>query len=903
MEDALSRSDRTKEETRSQLDGLIDRLAQHGDQALVQIWTATEPEQHSYRSIDKQVQALARGLRQRTEPGEAVVLIGAERPEWLIAALAILRAGAVVTPLDVQLADDMLGRVLQDSGARWVFTTAAHQQRVHTAAPHAQVVLLDGAQDHVPGWRALADGDAELPQNDSDDPAALFYTSGSTGPPKGVPLTHRNLEFQLDMLSAAGVVHDGDRVLLPLPLHHVYPFVVGMLASIWLGLTLVIPHALTGPQLIRAVREGWVSVIIGVPRLYAALFEGIAARGARTGRFGNAIFQFMFRLSRVVRRRVGLRLGKYLLYPLHRQVGTQLRVLASGGAALDPELAWNLEALGWQVAVGYGLTETAPLLTIDPPGRARPDTVGRSVPEVELRIDRQGAPAQGEGGDEGEIQVRGPNVFSGYRNQHEKTREAFTEDGWFRTGDLGWLDEDGYLHVTGRVSTLIVTEGGENIQPDDLETLYASHESIKEIGILQHEGRLVALIVPARDITEDAERQMREAIGAIARKLPSYQRLGDFTLTRKPLPRTRLGKIERHKLPQRYERARGPGGEPRQVAPLDMQEMSADDRNLLEEPAARGAWQWLAERYPRQGLTPDTHLQLELGVDSLAWLNLTIEIGQRTGVELEDAAIGRIETVRDLLRELVNAAGQAEQIADPFEDPERVLDAAHRRWLRPRGSLLRVAANGLYVINWMLLHGLFRLRVHECEQVPEQGPLVLICNHASYLDPFAIAAALPLARLQTLYWGGWTGAAFTNPLKRFGSRAAQVIPIDPQRAARTSLALGAAVLVRECGLIWFPEGQRSQSGKLRPFRPGIGLLLEHFPVPVIPVSVRGAHEAMPPGRRVPRLRRLTVRFGEVLDPRQLAEQGQGDNAAARIVDALERHVRELHEQPLPDTER
>jgi long-chain acyl-CoA synthetase len=201
----------------------------------------------------------------------------------------------------------------------------------------------------------------------------------------------------------------------------------------------------------------------------------------------------------------------------------------------------------------------------------------------------------------------------------------------------------------------------------------------------------------------------------------------------------------------------------------------------------------------------------------------------------------------------------------------------------------------------MLLHGLFRLRVRECEQVPEQGPLVLICNHASYLDPFAIAAALPLVRLQTLYWGGWTGAAFTNPLKRFGSRAAQVIPIDPQRAARTSLALGAAVLLRECGLIWFPEGQRSQSGELRPFRPGIGLLLEHFPVPVVPVSIRGAHEAMPPGRRVPRLRRLTVRFGEVLDPRQLAEQGQGDNGAARIVDALERHVRGLHEQPLPDT--
>ncbi|GAB4357187.1 MAG: AMP-binding protein [Methylohalobius crimeensis] len=879
--------------TRAKLDTLIDTLERRGDQALVQVFTAAETEKWSYRCVGEQVQALARRLRERIESGEAVALLGTTRPEWIVAAFAVLRAGGVVTPLDTQLADDTLRYLLKDSGARWVFTTAEHRERVGAAAPEARIVLLDAGAVDRNSWRALAGGAVTLPENHADDPAALFYTSGTTGLPKGVPLSHRNMEFQLDALARAGIALANDRVLLPLPLHHVYPFVVGLLTPISLNLTLVLPYALTGPQLVRAIREGEVTVVIGVPRLYAAMFEGISARAASAGRIAGAAFQGLLRLSRTARRNLGLRLGKKLLYPLHRQMGTQLRVLASGGAALDPDLAWNLESLGWQVAVGYGLTETAPILTIAPPDRTRPGAVGHPVPGIELRIDRKAAGAKAITGNEGEIQVRGPNVFTGYRNRPEETRAAFTPDGWFRTGDLGWLDEDGYLHITGRLSTLIVTEGGENIQPDDLEARYAAHPAVEEIGILQHEGRLAALVLPAKANADEPERRVREAIGEIAAKLPSYQRLVDIVLTRKPLPRTRLGKIKRDELVQRFQEARAAGVEPPETAPLALEEMAAEDRNLLELPAARATWQWLAERYPKQGLTPDTRLQLELGVDSLEWLNLTMEIGQRTGIELDDEAIGRIETVRDLLREVLNAAGRREQLVDPLEAPERALNAAHRRWLRRRGLFLRPLAIGLHALIRWLMHGLFRLRVFERQRLPESGPLVLVCNHASYLDPFAVAAALPWSRLHALYWGGWTGVAFTNPVTRFGSRIAQIIPIDPKQGVRASLALSAAVLARDRGLILFPEGQRSPNGQLQPFRPGIGMLLERYPVPVIVASIHGSHEAWPPDRNLPRLHPLTIHFGEVLDPRRLAEQGRGDNAAERIVDALAQHMREL----------
>lgn len=893
----MNEADSATHNPASKLDDLIDGLEEHGDKPMVLAWTANGHECHSYRDIGGLVQDLARGLYRRINPGEAVALLGVDSPRWIAVALAVIRAGGAVMPLDVQMADDTLAHVLRDSSASWVFTTKGHQERVQAGAPDARIVLLDAAEGDGNGWQALAENEGELPDNGADATAALFYTSGTTGPPKGVPLTHANLAFQLDTVARSGITRDTDRVLLPLPLHHVYPFVIGMLALVHLGLSLVLPYALTGPQLMRTIHDGKVSVIIGVPRLYAALFHGIEGKAVRGGPIAAALFRLLLRLSCFARQRFGLYLGKVLFYPLHRKFGKRLRVLACGGAELDSELAWNLEALGWKVAVGYGLTETSPLLTIDPPGRIRPGTVGCPVQGVELRIDREAAAQAGvqqdRGGKEGEILARGSSVFAGYHNLPEKSREVLDDDGWFRTGDLGWVDEAGYLHITGRVSTLIVTAGGENIQPDALEERFAAHQAIGEIGILQHENKLVALIVPDKEIVDDARSRIQQALGEVGRQLPSYQQLVDFAITRKPLPRTRLGKIRRHKLSERYDEARRSGDAPAELAPLDPQEMSAEDRALLEYPAARLAWEWLAERYPKQGLSPDSGMELGLGIDSLEWLNLTLELGQRTGIELDDEAIGRIDTVRDLLRELIDATEKETGGADPIREPERVLEAKDRRWLRPRILPLRATAGGLYALDRVLMRMVYRLQVHGRQHLPEQGPIVVIANHASYLDPFAVAAALPPQRMQNLFWGGWTGVAFTNPLTRMMSFIARIIPIEPRRGVRTSLALSASVLAHGQGLIWFPEGQRSEDGKLQPFRPGLGMLLERFPVTVVPMAIHGTYEAMPLGRRWPGRGRISVRIGEPLDPRQLAEQGDGEDVPARIVAALHERMQAL----------
>ncbi len=893
------------------LQSLTGILHEHGDRPAVLALGKEGTQTWAYGELAGCVRQLAGGLvGAGLGQGDRVLMLAGNRPEWIMACLAILEAGGVVAPCDVQLSDDALLHILRDSGARFAFTTSDQATRLRKLDTGVTAVLLDADEEDDRGWRRmLASELVTLPTVEPHDPAVLFYTSGTTGVSKGVPLTHANLAFELNTVYQAGIVASDDRILLPLPLHHVYPFVIGMLLPLMFGLPIVLPQSLTGPQLVRAIHAGEVTAIVGVPRLYSALYSGIEERAASRGRVGAALFKATFGLSLWARRRLGLRLGKRLLRPLHKQFGPHLRLLASGGAALDPELAWKLEALGWQVAIGYGLTETSPLLSINPPGSPRLASAGLPIPGVEIRIDTEYRRDEPDPEDEesqadetqpvGEILARGPNVFSGYLGLPEKTAEVFT-DGWFRTGDLGHLDDEGYLHVAGRVATLIVTESGKKVQPEDVEEVYLQHPLIEEIGVLGKNGRLVAVIVP--DMHEfrrrgdvDMEQAVREAVSEVSRGLPSYRRFSDYAITRDTLPRTRLGKIRRHLLPERYESAKrgeqlGPA-----PGPMSEEEMSDQDQALLEDSGARQVWEWLAGRYPDQRLSPDTNLQLDLRVDSLGWLDLTLEISQRTGVELSEDAIGRIETVRDLLVEVSSQTdiGEGGLQSLSLEDPEAGLTRRQRIWLEPLEPAQAALGRGMFALNRFVVRRLFRLHVEGLDRLPEDGQLVLAPNHVSYLDALILAAALDEQRLSRTYWAGWTGGAFSNPLFRLGSRVGRVVPIDSSRALFSSMAFGAAVLKRGNNLVWFPEGQRSPSGRLLPFKPGLGMLLARYPVPVAPVYMRGAHEVMPPGKFIQRLGRISVTFGEPVDPRELEGQGEGEQSHERIVSALRERVARL----------
>lgn len=896
------------------LQSLIGGLGRYAEKQAVAYFDRLGDRSWSYMTLSDHVERLARGLIEHgRKAGDRLAISARNRPEWIAACLASLRSGAVVVPLDTQLSDEALHHALRDSGARLLFTTGVEAGRLRPACSElgVEIILLEDEGAHFPtgerSWQSLCSLSSDpdgLPAVGEDDEAVLFYTSGTTGPAKGVPLTHRNLMFQIRAIADAKFVRADDRVLLPLPLHHVYPLVIGVLTPLTLGLPLIIPSAFTGSQVLQALQRGRATLIIGVPRLYEALIAGLETRLKQRGPLQRVLAGGMLQLCVLARRRLGLRLGSVLMAPLRRRMAPDLRMVVSGGAALNQEVAWKLEGLGWLVATGYGLTETSPMLTINLPNSLRFETAGQIVPGIELRIDPSAAPEGRKETTFGEVLAHGPGVFRGYLNLPEKTDEAFTVDGWFRTGDLGWLENSGYLHLAGRRSTMIVTAGGENVQPDTIEEAYQKHPAIDEVAVLERQSKIVGLIVPkigAPASGGDVEAMVRRAVADVSRTLPSYQRLTEFAVTREAIPRTRLGKPRRHLLAERYEQAvRGESQAVRERrGPMAVEEMSAEDHALLEDPAARAAWDWLAGRYADRRLTPDSNLNVDLGVDSMEWLNISLEMAQRTGAEITEQAIARVSTVRDLLAELAGGGEAKGLTQDWIDNPESALSEEEKRWLRPLGTVSRAFSLALYWINYVLMGALFRLRCSGLESLPRQGPYIIAPNHTSFLDPLALAASLDPGLLRRTYWAGWTGIVFKGPIRRALARLAQAVPIDPRRGAASSLALGAAVLKRKEALVWFPEGQRSPDGSLQPFRPGLGLLLQHYPVPVVPVVIEGAYAAWPRQRWFPRFSSLAVHIHTPINSRALEQQSSTDQPSQRIVDALHAHLAKLLEDTGP----
>lgn len=794
--------------------------------------------------------------------GESVALIGANSPEWVVAFWGIVAAGATAMPLDPQIGEDDLCRMLDGVGCRVVFTTVAHAGRAFARDPGRRPILLD-AHESIGG---SGTGEAGLlPASATDDVAVLVFTSGTTGTPKAVPLTHANLLANLSGLATERLAGPGDRALLPLPLHHVYPLTVGMIVGLASGAALIFPAGLSGPQLRTALRLGRATIMIGVPRLYSALVAGIRQAAAPRHGLVSAALPALLRVCAWIAGLTGYRPGRLLFARVHRELAPDLRMMISGGAALDPDVATTLTGLGWEVLSGYGLTETAPILAFTRRGRTPRGSAGLPLPGVALRIAAHDATGQGE------VQARGANVFSGYRGAAAATRTAFTADGWFRTGDLGSIDRRGFLYIAARLSETIVLPDGKKLFPEEIEEKYAGTPPIREIALLLDQGNLVGLVVPDLDAARKLgmghlDDLVRSALQSAGRMLPSHARLTGFALSREPLPRTNLGKLRRHLLPQLYMRARSG------AAVAEPAKLSEADTALLAHRDAARVWRWLAARYRGRPLALDTSPQFDLAIDSLGWVDLTLALQHDLGIMLTEARIARISTLRDLLTEAIASAGAP---------PERhaVPTAADLDRLVPAGVGRAAIRAALYAANRLAMRLAFKLKVEGGERLPAQGPVIVCPNHTSYLDAFAVGAAMPRAMHRRTIWGGWTGLLFARGWQREFSRVAQVIPVDAEHAPETSLDYALLALARGFNLVWFPEGGRSRDGSLQHFQPGIGVLVDRAHVPVVPVHIDGAFAAWPIGQRWPRMRKITVRFGSPIDPANLIS---GDDDPARF---------------------
>ena len=400
---------------------------------------------------------------------------------------------------------------------------------------------------------------------------------------------------------------------------------------------------------------------------------------------------------------------------------------------------------------------------------------------------------------------------------------------------------------------------------------------VPDIAVLQAE---------AKTRFEDA---VRVALATASRSLPTFERLAGFAITSEPLPRTELGKYRRFMLGDLYDRALA-GGKRRAPAP-----MGEEDKALLADPVAARLWALLDARYGERGLALDANPSLDLGIDSLEWVSLSLALERDIHVRISVEAASRIMTVRDLINEAIAAADE-EAWAQTVPD----VDNEAARWLKPRGLLLALLGLALFGFTWLSARVLFRLRVEGRANLPKgKQPLVIAPNHVSVLDPGFVMAALPLTMAWRTWWGGEITRLFQSALGRGFCRIAQIFPVD-ERAPANAIGLARLVLGRVGTLAWFPESWLSPTGEVQRFQPGIGLILEGQDAPVVPTYIEGSFRVMSRYARVPRLHPVRVRFGAPVSAAQLEAQGEGESAAERIADGLRKQVLALAPALPPD---
>jgi long-chain acyl-CoA synthetase len=711
-----------------------------------------------------------------------------------------------------------------------------------------------------------------FPSVGPDDIASLIYTSGTTGRPKGVVLTHGNFLSNVKSIQGAKIIDERDCLLSILPLHHSYPFMINFLFALLSGARVVYLQSLKGPDILKTISEKDVTALVGVPQLFAMFRRGIIDGIGKTPPPFKWIVLSLMELSGIMRSKLGINPGKIIFSKIHKRFGRRFRFFVSGGAKLDPKVSQDLEALGFTILEGYGLTETSPVVSFNPPGRIKRGSVGLPLPEVEIKILRPNEEGTGE------IAVRGPNVMKGYYRKQEET-DKVVKDGWFLTGDIGHIDKDGYLYITGRSKEVIVLSSGKNIYPEEIEKHYLQSQLIKEICVFG-EGRtpgiadtLKAVIVPNIEyMKEENIANFNEAvkwqINSLSMKLPSYKRIMGYEVYQHALPKTTLGKLKRYVIKDIISG---------KVAEKEV-ELSDEEREILDNPAGRRVIASLERIVEKRPIRLDHNLELDLGIDSMARVELLVSLSRALSIELPDTFMTDIHNVKDMIHRVEEyQTGAGKEVGgvpkewkeffktEPSAEDQRAVGLIQD----PITTFFTIFALSLLKIIGKFL---FRLEVKGIENIPTL-PYIVAPNHASNIDGFMVGTVVPAKTYMSLYFLGFQ-KYFSNWFTSRFARLAHVIPIDPDMHLKRALLISGYVLREGKAICLFPEGGRTFDGKLLPFKKGVGILSKELHVPLVPTLIEGTFEVLPRDAIRPKLRKIKVTFGKPIYPKEIDFSGK-----------------------------
>jgi len=778
--------------------------------------------QISYNLLLSNIAAYA--VRFSVQPGERLLIFSENRPEWIYSLYAGWIKGSIVVPVDVLSTSDDLAYILKDSKPAMICCSAERRPLVDEAlhiSGHSCPIFVFENFEPVPFQKPES-----LTISDTGKPALILYTSGTTGDPKGVMLSFLNI-----LTNLTAVCHDvkiytpEDRVMILLPLHHILPLVGTVVAPLYMNATMVLNTSLAAEDLMATLRNFKVTIMIGVPRLYQLIYKGL-----REKIHASAIARVLVSIAGFLNSQSFS--GK-VFASVHNKFGGHIRFLVCGGAPIDAAVVKLFKTLGFQFLEGYGMTETAPMITFTRPGAIVPGVPGQLLPGIRIRFEEQ------------EVVVSGNNVMMGYYNKPDDTAAVLT-DGWLRTGDLGYLDEKGYLHITGRKKEIIVLPNGKNINPEEIEReLLRTSVFIKESGVFLKDGILQAIIRPdfkqlsEAGISDHMEYFRWQVIDRFNQSVTPYKKILRFHFSGNELPRTRLGKIKRFMLP----------------------EMTGSKKlHKTPEPQSREyqAIKKFLESETQQTVQPSDHLELDLALDSLGRVSLSAFIETAFGVDVPENGFSEFQSVAQLADHvhLKKTRSATEGISWSQILKEKVHINLPKSWI----------THNLFKQTLRLIFTLFiRIRSRGMENLPDQA-CIITPNHQSILDGFLVVSLFKRKFIKNTYVYA-KEKHFRGRILRFLAQRNNIILVDVNKDLKLSIQKLAAVLKKGKNLVIFPEGTRSLTGKLGDFKQTFAILSQELQVPVVPVVIRGSYDVLPSGSHFPRLfRRVSVEFLQPVYP-------------------------------------
>lgn len=847
--------------------------------------------------------------------GDRVALIGENHPCWAVAYLGTLYRGAVCVPIDPHGEIETITNFLENSETKLAFLSpdmtekfSQIEEKLGRHIPSAVWRMENSSNgfQRFEEWTETEFPDSfahEPPPAASEDIALLMYTSGTTGTPKGVPLSHGNIVAELDGINRVLQLGADEKILSLLPLFHAYLQIVNLWVAPTCGAEVGYLKELTPEELGRSMREFKPTILTTVPRLWYLFHKKIFDAVLEKPKALRTLFRAMLAINGFTRGKLGINLGHKMFAPVHESFGGNLRFAVTAGSRFDESVAIDFDRLGFTIVQGYGLTETSGAATATYIDDNRVGSVGKAFFNAAAKLDEPDAAGVGE------VLLKGDMVFKGYYKNPQATADVFTDDGWFRSGDLGRFDKDGHLYIVGRRKDVIVLPNGKNVHPEDLEIQYLKSPYVAELAVLGVEDksvgragaeRLIAVVVPDFEFLKseniaNSQAAIKFDLDTLGRDLPEYQRVREYIVRAEPLPRTATRKIKRFQLQKEFEAGMLSSGD---APPTRVWTMSDAGRELMNSASGRVVTDILTRAVRDEvALHPDMNLEIDLRLDSLARAELFAALENALGVEFEAEEAAQALTVGDAValaskygagdssREISTDLNWGKIIAttnDPIPELEGVL--------RERPGFLLFAFIVYKCFN-LFCRGFMRLEVDGREHLLGLKKPFLICpNHQSFLDPFVLCSTYDLERFRNTFHVG-ASEFFQSRFMKWVAKMLQTVPVDPDTQLMKAMRAGATGLKHGRILNIYPEGERGFDGDLHEFKKGAAILSTELDLPILPVAIEGLQNVWARNSMRIRPAKVRIRFGEPIRPREIvAESMSPDQKYTVVINELRRRI-------------